>query len=660
MCGFAGFIETGRGSDAAGWPDRLHHMGQAIRHRGPDGAGTWLDAERGIGLVHRRLAIIDLSPAGQQPMVSASGQLVLVFNGEIYNHLAIRAELEQVDSGIAAGGWRGHSDTETLLAAIAHWGLEQALCKTVGMFALALWNRANCTLSLARDRLGEKPLYYGLQGSTLLFGSELKALRAHPGFAAEVDRDALALFLRHSCVPSPYSIYRGIHKLPPGAWLQIDCKALQQAALPEPARYWSLDAVLAHGRAHPFNGSAADAVDTLQQRLADAVALQQVADVPLGAFLSGGVDSSTIVALMQAQSTRQVKTFTVGFHEQGFDEAEHAAAVARHLGTDHTALYVTAAQAQAVIPTLPQIYDEPFADVSQIPTCLVAGLARQAVTVSLSGDAGDELFGGYNRYLLARAVWRKLARLPLPMRKVLARWLAAPSAGTWNRLYRALQPMLPARAHTSQPGDKLPKVIALVTATSPEDLYTRLVSHCEQPAGLVLGGQEPASLLNQHQRWPQTADFEHWMMAMDTQTYLPDDILVKVDRAAMSVGLETRVPMLDHRIVELAWQLPLQMKMRRGVGKWVLREVLHRYVPAALIERPKMGFSVPLDGWLRGPLRDWADSLLDSQRLRQEGYLQPAPIVRMWEQHRSGHRNWQHQLWDVLMFQAWLQQETSH
>ncbi len=657
MCGFAGFFASPRSDDAASWPGRLDRMGQAIRHRGPDASGIWFDAEPGIGLVHRRLAIIDLSPAGHQPMVSANGQLVLAFNGEIYNHLAIRRELEQVSNSLAEGAWRGHSDTETLIAAISAWGLDKALRKTVGMFALALWDRATHTLSLARDRLGEKPLYYGLQGGTLLFGSELKALRAHPAFAAAVDRDALALYLRHSCVPSPYSIYQGISKLPPGAWLQIDSRALQQRTLPLPMRYWSLSEVIAHGRTHAFVGSDAEAVDALQQRLADAVALQQVADVPLGAFLSGGVDSSTIVALMQAQSTRQIKTFTIGFHEDGFNEAEHAATVARHLGTDHTELYVTAAQAQAVIPGLPMVYDEPFADVSQIPTCLVAGLARRTVTVSLSGDAGDELFGGYNRYLLVRAVWRKLARLPHPMRRMLAQLLALPSAGTWNTLYRALQPVLPTRARINQPGDKLPKLIGLVSATSPEDLYTRLVSHCMQPASLVLGAQEPPSLLNQRQSWPQTTDFEHWMMAMDTQTYLPDDILTKVDRAAMAASLETRVPLLDHRVVELAWQLPLGMKLRQGRGKWLLRQVLDRHVPAALIDRPKMGFSVPIDHWLRGPLRGWADALLDGQRLRQEGYLQPAPIVRMWQEHRSGRRNWHHQLWDVLMFQAWLARE---
>lgn len=653
MCGIAGFW-GGRLEESQAL-NVLRCMGEAIKYRGPDDAGVWFDITLGIGMSHRRLSIVDLSAAGHQPMPSASGRYVMTFNGEIYNHLQLRTELNQSTGNSLS--WRGHSDTETLLSGFECWGFEPTLRRAVGMFAIALWDREQRTLTLARDRLGEKPLYYGMQGGVLLFGSELKSLRAHPAFAADVDRGALALYLRHSCVPSPYSIYQGIYKVPPGSWLQLDARALVSQRLPEPSRYWSIHNVVADGIGGAFEGSDEDAVNALEQSLMQAVRLQQVADVPLGAFLSGGVDSSTVVALMQVQSSCPVKTFTIGFSEKGFNEADHAKAVAKHLGTEHTELYITPDKAQDVIPRLPLLYDEPFADTSQIPTFLVAGLARKHVAVSLSGDAGDELFGGYNRYLLARSVWKKISVLPQSLRNLLARVMGSPSPQAWNLFYGIVQGLLPAKARLSQPGDKLHKLAEIVSSDSPETIYQRLSSHWKAPASVVIGGREPATWLNTPQSWPATGNFEHWMMAMDMLTYLSDDILVKVDRAAMGVSLETRVPFLDHRVVELVWRMPLHMKIRNGQGKWLLRQVLYRHVPRELIERPKMGFSVPIDSWLRGSLRDWAEDLLSEHRLIQEGFFNHKHIRQKWTEHLSGRHNWQYYLWDVLMFQVWLEKE---
>ncbi|MCZ8112957.1 MAG: asparagine synthase (glutamine-hydrolyzing) [Betaproteobacteria bacterium] len=656
MCGLAGFLDPRPNRSTEDWPAILDLMGQAIRHRGPDGQDVHLDAAHGLGMVHRRLSIIDLSPAGRQPMRSASGRHVIVYNGEVYNHRNIRRALDEEGSA-PFGGWRGHSDTETLLQALEVWGPERALRAAVGMFALALWDVASSTLVLARDRLGEKPLYYGNPARVLLFGSELKALRAHPTFVGRVDRGVLGLFMRHSCVPAPHSIYEGVRQLPPGTWLRVHAGQLREGVLPTPEAYWSLGSVAIAGNAAPFAGSDTEAIDLLHAQLREAVALQMVADVPLGAFLSGGVDSSTVVALMQSQSMRPVKTFTIGFREPDFDEAQHARAVAAHLGTEHTELYVTAEDARAIVHQLPQIYDEPFADISQIPTYAVAALARRHVTVSLSGDAGDELFGGYNRYLAARSAWRRLAPLPLPLRAFFARLLDRVPPHAWNAVYAGLKPLLPTRFRVQHPAEMIRKLIAVFTTTGPEDLYRRLVSQWKQPEEIVIGGRAPPTLLDDPARWPAVRDFEHWMMAMDTRTYLPDDILTKVDRAAMAVSLETRVPMLDHRVVELAWHMPLALKIRHRQGKWLLRQVLYRYVPAGLIERPKMGFAMPVDSWLRGPLREWADSLLDPARLAREGMLQPEPISRMWKQHLAGERNMERPLWNVLMFQAWLEQQ---
>lgn len=654
MCGFSGFL--GHCSVSANdWPVLLERMGRAIAHRGPDDAGVWADVDAGIGLVHRRLSIVDLSPAGHQPMVSASGRYVIAFNGEIYNHQDLRTELAKVGAGrTAANAWRGHSDTETLLAGFDAWGIERTLQHCVGMFAFAVWDKFERELLFARDRLGEKPLYYGVQNGVLLFGSELKAIKVHPSFVGEIDRAALALQMRHNYVPAPYSIYQGIRKLPAGSVLRVKTGA----APGNPTPYWSLCEVVASAKNQPFAGSDADAVNTLEARLLAAVALQMKADVPLGAFLSGGVDSSAIVALMQVQSPRPVRTFTIGFNEAGYNEAVHAKAVAKHLGTEHTELYVEPWQALEVIPRLPAIYDEPFSDSSQIPTLLVSQMTRQHVTVSLSGDGGDELFGGYSRYRRAAGIWRKLAPLPDFARAGLAGVIRSLPVAAWNRLAAPILPMLPVRSRNV--GDRAHKFAALLEQNDPSAFYRGFLSHWANTDDIVLYGDEPSDGFDSGDSAAGIIGYFEAMMLSDTLNYLPDDILVKVDRAAMGVSLETRVPLLDHRVVEFAWRLPLHMKVRNGQGKWILRHVLYKYLPKELIERPKMGFGAPIESWLRGPLRDWAESLLDESRLRNEGFFNPDLIRQKWVEHLSGLRNWQYHLWDVLMFQAWLEQERRH
>jgi asparagine synthase (glutamine-hydrolysing) len=647
MCGIVGILggAEGQSSNIA----LLQKMANAIKTRGPDDAGYWTDGDCRVGLGHRRLSIVDLSPAGHQPMVSGSGRYVIVFNGEIFNHVACRALL-----AIGGSVWRGHSDTETLIAGFDEWGIQGTLERCIGMFAFAVWDRELQILTLGRDRMGEKPLYYGWQGAgrqaTFLFGSELKALKAHSAFEAGIDRNALCLLMRHNYIPAPYSIYQGIAKLEAGCLLTVSL------AQPEPkiVRYWSAAAVAMAGCAAPFSGTPEQAVDALELLLKSAVQQQMMADVPLGAFLSGGIDSSTVVALMQAQSSRPVKTFTIGFNEEGYNEAVHAKAVAKHLGTEHTELYVSPQQALDAIPRLPALYCEPFSDSSQIPTFLVSQLARQQVTVSLSGDAGDELFCGYNRYVLANKLWKNISLLPSGSRSLVARGLTALSPSRWNAMLSPLKNVFPASLRQANVGDKLHKAAGVLASGSVDALYLGLVSHWEDPASIVIGGAEPPTLLTGNVPRLEGLDDIQRMMALDALTYLPDDILVKVDRAGMGVSLEGRVPFLDHRVVEFAWSLPQSMKLRDGVGKWVLRQVLYRHVPKELIERPKMGFGVPIGDWLRGPLRDWAEALLDEARLRQEGYFHPAPIRQKWAEHLSGARNWQYHLWDVLMFQAWL------
>jgi asparagine synthase (glutamine-hydrolysing) len=681
MCGIAGFVSDQFSSEQR-MQDAARCLAGQLIHRGPDDEGVWVDPAAGIALAHRRLSILDLSAAGHQPMLSACGRYVVVFNGEIYNHLEIRRELDNsylFGGHTAAGegalcqdaahvesssrinerfrggsGWRGHSDTETLLAAIAVWGLERTLQKTVGMFAIALWDREERVLYLSRDRMGEKPLYYGLQGGTLLFASELKALRAYPGFRGEVDRQALTLLLRYNAIPAPYSIYQGIFKLLPGTVLKITQLDVLKKELPVPRPYWSLRKVAVEGQQNPFAGSDVEAREELERLLRQSIAGQMIADVPLGAFLSGGIDSSTVVALMQAQSARPVQTFTIGFHESGYNEAEHAHAVAAYLGTDHTELFVTPAQAMAVIPRLQEIYDEPFADPSQIPTFLVSELARRHVTVSLSGDGGDELFGGYNRYVRAASLWRRMSWLPHSVRAALAGVLTTIPPAFWNRVFYGLGTFLPSGWRYANPGDLLHKLAEILAVRSPEEIYMCLVSHWKRPTDVVKEGAEPTAVVGDRGWSPDLPDLEHRMMYLDSVSYLPNDILVKVDRAAMGVSLETRVPFLDHRLVEFAWQLPLSMKIRDGQGKWLVCQVLDRHVPRKLIERPKMGFGIPLDVWLRGPLKGWAEDMLDVSRLAGEGFFIPDPIQDLWREHLSGKRNRSSALWGVLMFQQWL------
>ena len=646
MCGITGFFsKTGFHDDCI---EILRQSINSLVHRGPDDSGVWCDQNVGIAMGHRRLSVLDLSPTGHQPMHSQSGRFVIVFNGEIYNFTAIRKDLER-QSHL---NWRGTSDTEVILAAVEQWGLTSAVQRFIGMFAFAIWDKQEKELSLVRDRIGEKPLYYGWCGTTFLYGSELKSLKAHPSFNATIDRNVLGLYLRHNCIPAPHSIYTGIRKLIPGTILTISLDNTTS----EPVAYWSARNCAEQGLANPFSGTEQDAVESLEALLHDAVGKQMIADVPLGAFLSGGIDSSIIVALMQSQSCRPVKTFTIGFTEAEYNEAMYARTVAHHLGTDHIELYVSPTDAMDVIPRLPILYDEPFSDSSQIPTFLVSQLTRQHVAVALSGDAGDELFGGYNRYFWWKTIWNKISCIPKPLRNRLAGCIKQVSPVRWDNISQAIlfQSLRPKSA-----GDKVHKIADILDSCDPMEMYYRFVSHLQNTHEVAISATEPLTLVTDRTKWITCNNMTEQMMFLDLVTYLPDDILVKVDRAAMGVSLETRVPFLDHRLIEFAWQLPMQMKIRDGRGKWILRKLLGKYIPKEMIDRPKTGFGVPIVSWLRGPLREWAEALLNEHRLREEGFFNPAPIRKMWREHLQCTHNWQYHLWDILMFQAWLENDRS-
>lgn len=647
MCGIAGYFDRKAERSAEAQEQILKTMTDRIVHRGPDSGGYWMDPQAGIGLGHRRLSIIDLTQEGHQPMISRSGRYVIVFNGEVYNYRTLRKKLED-ECRETAANFRGHSDTEVMLACIEKWGVKTALGLFVGMFSFAMYDRREKRLYLARDRMGEKPLYYGWSGHQFLFGSELKALRAHPDFHNPIDRNAVALYVRHNYIPAPYSIYSSINKLQPGCMLEFDCMTQQHLVTP----YWTVGQAAMKGKSALFDGNDAEAVEQLNALLVETVRNQMVSDVPLGAFLSGGIDSTTVVALMQSISSRPVKTFTIGFHEEGYNEAEHAKTVAQYLGTDHTELYVTPKQAMDVIPLLPSLYDEPFSDSSQIPTYLVAELARRHVTVSLSGDGGDELFGGYNRYFVTSNIWSKINKIPAVGRKGMSKLIRSIPVDTWNRRFGWLSPLAARTGRAGLVGDKMYKLAELIGETNSQTFYRSMVSHWKSPESVVKQSAEPSTVLLSEIP-ANIVDYQEQMMYMDSISYLPDDILVKVDRAGMGVSLESRIPLLDHRIVEFAWRLPMSMKIRNQTGKWLLREVLHQYVPKELMDRPKKGFGVPIDAWLRGPLKEWAETLLDESKLRSQGFFDPAPIRQKWQEHCSGKYNTHAYLWDILMFQAW-------
>lgn len=646
MCGVTGFLTLSSETEFE-LKASVCRMTDQLTHRGPDDSGIWVDRGAGIALGQRRLSILDLSRDGHQPMHSESGRYVIVFNGEVYNFGDLRKELEG-----KGHTFRGHSDTEVMLAAIEEWGIEKAVPRFNGMFAFALWDCKNRQLHLVRDRLGEKPVYYGWMGNTFLFGSELKALVAHPDFRGEVDTSTLAMYLKYCYIPTPFSVYRGIHKLPPATRFVL--KQSDRGHLPAPIPYWSANEAARRGTDDPYSGPIEEAVTHLDELLRNAIKMRMVADVPLGAFLSGGVDSSTIVALMQAQNARPVKTFSIGFHEAKYNEAKYAAAVAHHLGTDHTEFYVSAEEARRIIPSLPQLYDEPFSDSSQIPTYLVSSLARKHVAVSLSGDGGDELFGGYKRYFVWGNIWKTVGWMPLPVRKMTSRGLRQLSPQEWNRVANFLISFLPGVAQIESPGDRVHRLASILSAQDSFHRYDAVMSACESPASFLQRTNGSMPLLRARSAEPGPVDFCRYMMLQDALTYLPDDILAKVDRASMAVSLEVRVPFLDHRVVEFAARLPQSMKMRGGRGKLILRRVLSRYVPDNLIERPKTGFALPIADWLRGPLREWSEDLLDERRLRDEGYFRPDTVRKLWDEHLSGQRDQGDQIWTILMFQAWL------
>ena len=639
MCGISGFFDRAARSEEDRLQAIARGMSDSLSHRGPDDEGVWTDPASGIALSFRRLAIRDLSPAGHQPMVSASGRFVIAYNGEIYSHAEIARDVEA--KGVR---FRGHSDTEVMLESFELFGIKPTLERLIGMFAIALWDRETRTLTLIRDRVGIKPLYWAQFGDLFLWGSELKALRAHPGCGHEIDSDSVAAYLRHAYVPAPRTIYRGIHKLPPGTML-----TLKPGAAPAIEPYWDARAIVTRAVHERLDLPDGEAVTRLEDLLRDAIGRRLVADVPLGAFLSGGIDSSTVAALMQTQSNRPIRTYTIGFDVDGYDEAKNAKAVAAHLGTEHTELYVAPEHAREVIPKLADMYDEPFADSSQIPTFLVSEMTRRHVTVALSGDGGDELFAGYSRYTLGKQIWERMHRLPSPVRALAAAGIRLLPPGIWDRLIK----LAPEPWNSKLSGRRLHKGADVMTDPDGADFYRTIVSQWMEPDSLARGGREPRGVLWDPTVIESVPDFVERMQFLDLVTYLPDDILSKVDRASMAVSLEVRVPLLDHRVIDFAFRLPPRLKLRDGVGKYLLRQVLYRHVPRELVERPKMGFGVPIGAWLRGPLRDWAEDLLDARKLDLGGLVDPAPVRRMWATHLSGTSDFEYPLWTVLMLESW-------